>query len=121
MPPKKNPTEPFVDLDLGGEVIYELFFDFEAVAEAEDRTGESLILGLNARTVNAPRVSFVRALFFACLKPRQPEITFQQAAALVTHKNIQIVWGKVLEAWTSCMKEIKEDQAAAGDPPVSQG
>lgn len=113
---KKNPTEQTKDLTIDG-VIYTLFFSFDAVAQAEEATELPLILGLRHRDINAPRVSLVRAMLWACLLPHRPTMTLAEASALVNLRNLHEVWAVVLNAWVAGMKEQRE---AAGDPPKGQ-
>lgn len=112
-----NRTEPVVELELGGET-YELFFSLDAIAAAEEVTGEALITGINQKTVKAPRLLTVRALLWACMLPRRPETTFEEAKEMVTQFTWQAVWGAVLEAWAAGMRKPKD---GAGDPTPGQG
>jgi len=114
--PRRNPTEPTGELKLNGET-FTLFFDFNAVAEVEDQTGIPIILGLSAREVAAPRVSLVRVMLWACLRPKHSDITREQASAMVTQKTTKEVWRCVLEAWSASMTEQEE---AADDPLKGQ-
>ena len=115
--PRKNPTQETVDLTLDGET-YTLFFDLDAIAAAEDETGVALIAGMRKRDVDAPRISMVRALFWACLQPYQPKIELPQASAMVNQWNWSEIWEKVLETWVAGMK--KPDPNAAADPQKGQ-
>jgi hypothetical protein len=114
---KKNPTEPTEELVVNGET-YTLFFNFEAVADAEEATGQPLILGLHKRDIQSPRIAMVRAMLWACLKPHHPEVTYATAAALVNARNARDVWGAVLDVWVAGMEEQKAE--SAGDPPKGQ-
>jgi hypothetical protein len=114
---QNNPTQPGVELTLGG-LTYTLLFDFEAIATAEEATGQSLISGLHKKEVDSPRISLVRGLLWACLLPKQPAITQDEAAKLVNQHNLTAIWGKTLEAWVAGMAEPEAEEG--GDPPVSQ-
>jgi hypothetical protein len=116
--PRKNPTEPTVELNIDGD-SYRLLFSFEAIAEAEDLTGLPLISGLRKKDVDTPRIAFVRALLYACLRPHHSEVTYEEAAALVNQWNWSDIWGKVLDAWVAGMK--KPDPKDAPDPLPDQG
>jgi hypothetical protein len=113
-----NPTQGAVKIELGG-TAYTLRFDFEAIAEAEDLTGKPLLTGLRERDVTSPTISLVRAMFYACLLPEHPYITFEQAKAMVTRKTLTDIWVKVLEAWSLSAPPAEEDQAAT-DPTEGQ-
>jgi hypothetical protein len=119
----KNPIQPTTMLTIpdpikGGEVTFELLFDFEAIAQAEDATGRPLLNGLTRREVDRPTISFVRAMLFAALLPTQPKITVAEASAFVTRKTMTPIWGKVLEAWVACMQDPEESESP--DPSQSQ-
>jgi hypothetical protein len=112
-----NPTSPSVKLQIAGS-SFELVFDFEAIAEAEEITGRALLTGLRRRDIEAPAINLVRAMLFACIHPKQPKVVFAEIKPLVTRENITDVWAKVLEAWTEGLSEPDED--APADPPESQ-
>ena len=112
---KHNPTEPVVKLELDGEE-FDLLFELEAISAAEDVTGLALITGLREKDVQAPRISMIRALLWACLQPKQPSITRQAASVMVTQFNCHKIWDKVLEAWVTGMRKPKE----GADPTQGQ-
>jgi len=100
----KNPVQPSTTLTVadpvkGGEVSFELLFDFEAIARAEDLTGRSLLMGLTRRDIDHPAIGLVRAMLFAFLLPTQPEITFAEASTFVTWETADFIWNKLIEAW----------------------
>lgn len=115
--PRKNPTEPSIELTIDGET-YSLLFNFEAIAEAEEITGLPLISGLRKKDVDTPRISFVRALFFACMRTHQPKVTYDEAAALVNQWNWSEIWTRVLDAWVAGMKKPETTEP---DPQPDQG
>jgi hypothetical protein len=92
-----NPTQPATKLTIAGQE-YSLVFDFEAIAEAEEITGLALITGINAKTVNTPRISTIRGMLYAALRRRHAGLTYSEAAKLVAFHNFNLVWGAVLEA-----------------------
>jgi hypothetical protein len=100
----KNPIQPSVSLTVpdpikGGEVTFELLFDFEAIARAEDVTGRALFSALSRRVVDHPTINLARAMLFAFLLPTQPQIAFTEASAFVTQKTADFIWNKLIEAW----------------------
>jgi hypothetical protein len=115
---RKNPTQQTDSLVIDGET-YVLFFDFEAIADAEELTGLPLISGLTKKDVNSPRISFVRALLYACIRPHQPKVTYEEAAAMVNQWNWSKIWERLLKVWVSGMKEPGPETEA--DPQVDQG
>jgi hypothetical protein len=123
----KNPTQPSTKLVLDGEV-YELLFDFEAIAEAEDITSMALITGITKKDVTAPRISLIRAMLYASLLRKNPKVTVNgdlvpltpaAAGKLVTQFNYAQVWGRVLDAWVACITQTKDDKA--DDPTKGRG
>ncbi len=116
---KNNPTEQTVQLALDGEK-YELFFDLETIAAAEDVTGLPLITGIQEKDVYSPRISLIRAMLWAALQPKWPgkeQLTLAQASKMVTQFNCREIWAKVLETWAAGMRKPKK---VAADPPQSQ-
>ena len=112
-----KPTEPKVTLTLDG-TKYDLLFSLEAIATAEDASGMPLITGLRSKDINAPRISMIRALLWACMLPNYPKTTREEAAGLVTQWNWRDVWEKVVETWVAGMRKPQEGTAA--DPTDSQ-
>ena len=113
-----NPTHPAVKLKLDG-VTYHLRFDFEAIATAEELTDRPLITGLRQKDVTSPKIGLVRSMLFACLRADQPDITLDEAKALVSRETLVSIWTKVLEAWTQAKIE-PDAEAVESDPPKSQ-
>jgi len=112
-----NPVKPTVKLTLVG-TEYRLVFDFESIAEAEDITNVPLLSGLYTSDAVKPKINFLRAFFFACAHSEQPNLTFEQAKALVTQQTFGLVWMKVLEAWKLSQPEAEE---AANDADPTKG
>lgn len=99
-----------VKLTLGG-VEYTLTYDFDAIAEAEEILDRPLITGLRGRDITTPKVSLVRAMFFATAHATHPELTLEQAKALITRANLVEVWTRVLQAWTEAQPDAEEGDA----------
>ena len=116
----KNPVKPSTTLEING-VKYELLFELEAVALAEDITDRPLLTGLRQKDITTPTISLVRAMLFACLAAKHPEITFALAKTFVTRKNWSEIWGTVLNAWTAGLAEPDpEEDAVDADPKTDQ-
>jgi hypothetical protein len=113
----QNPTSPAVKLQIAGS-SFDLVFDFEAIADAEEITGRALLTGLRRRDIEAPAINRVRAMLFACVHTTHALAKFVDVKKLVTRANLTEIWGKVLEAWTEGLAEPSED--APADPPGSQ-
>ena len=116
---KHNPVQPTTELKLGGEV-YELLFDINAVALAEDILDRPLLTGLRQRDFSSPTISLVRGMLYACITAKQPQVTFEQAKAFVTRKNLGEIWTTVLAAWVKGMAEPDPAKDGDGDPTQDQ-
>jgi hypothetical protein len=124
-----NPVQPKTCLTIGAKT-YQLLFDFEAVATAEELVDRPLLTGLRQRDISTPTISLVRAMLFACLYHPHvagvandviPPVTYSEAKALVNRKNLGEVWGKVLSAWTAGLAEADpEEDAVDEDPKTAQ-
>ena len=114
---KHNPVAPVVELKFGGEV-YQLQFSFDAIATAEDILNRPLLCGLDNKDYNAPKVSTVRALMFACMLPHRPETTLSEVKKMVKSvDSIKKVWGPVTSAWFQGMALPDPDDVPADPPP----
>lgn len=113
-----NPVTPHVRLKLAG-VEYRLVYDFDAIAEAEEIVDKPLITGLRGRDITTPKVSLVRAMFFATAHVAHPELTTEQVKSLITRDNLVEVWTKVLEAWTASQPDADEESDENPTPDLS--
>ncbi len=113
----KNPVSPSVTVDIDGEEI-PLRFELEFISDAEDESGMALITGLRERDVNAPRISLVRVLLWALMRPFNSRLTLAEVKPMVTQFNCSEIWGKVLEAWIAGMK--KPGESCEADPHKGQ-
>lgn len=111
-----NPTAPATPLHIRG-IDYSLTWDFQAIADAEELLGRSLITGLSQKDLKAPPIKLVQAMLYACLRKNHPTITFPQAQAMVTLKNIGKIWTAVTDTWVTAMNE-PDDDAPVGEAPV---
>jgi hypothetical protein len=116
---KHNPVQPTTTITLHG-AEYELLFDINAVALAEDTLDRPLLTGLRQRDFSSPTVSLVRGMLYACITARHPEVTFEQAKAFVTRKNLGEVWTTVLAAWVKGIAEPEPAKDVDGDPTQDQ-
>ena len=116
----KNPVQPVTNLAING-INYELLFELDAVALAEDLVDRPLITGLRQKDINTPTFSLMRAMLFACIHAKQPDVTFELVKTFVTRKNWREIWVAVLNAWTAGMGEPDpEEEAAEADPKADQ-
>jgi len=110
-----DPTQPVTKLTIGKEE-YALQFDFEAIAEAEDALDRPLITGLSQRDVNRPKISTVRSMFYAALRRSRPDLTFEQASALVTVQTLRTIWQAVVIAYGHFCADPEDSE----NPPAAQ-
>ena len=116
----KNPVQQSISLTVGDNK-FELLFDFESVALAEELTDRPLLTGLDTRSINTPKISTIQAMLFACLLPKQPKTSLADAKLLVTRKNFRAVWSSVLNAWVAGLAEPDpEEDAVEADPKQDQ-
>lgn len=105
---KSNPTQPSTVVTIAGQE-FRLAFDLQAIAEAEEVSGLPLITGITAKVAQTPKLSLVRAMFYASLLRHHPTVTSAGASASVTVHNWVEVWTKVLEAWSKFLAEPNEE------------
>jgi hypothetical protein len=111
-----NPTAPATPLHICG-TDYTLTWDFQAIADAEEILGRSLITGLSQRDLKAPPIKLVQGMLYACIRKNHPAVTFAEARAMVTLKNIGKIWTAVTDTWVTAMNEPDED-APVGESKV---
>jgi hypothetical protein len=105
-----TPTATEHKLTLMG-TTYTLAFDFQAIADAEEITGRSLITGLRQKDIDAPAVKLVQAMFYAVTRKHHEGLTYERVKALVTPKTLVPIWAAVLQVWIAGLAEPDE-----GDP-----
>lgn len=92
---------------------YDLVFDYNSVADAEALTGVNLLHGISAAMFGTVTAAQLRGLLFASLKPRNPDITLQQAGELISIGNLKQVYTALSEAWSASVPPQKAEGAAA--------
>ena len=85
---------------------YQLCFDFNAMASAEQLTGLNLLRALDFKNINT--VTF-RALLYAALLHYQPDTTLESAGSLVTAATAPDLMNKVVKAYIVSQPEEDED------------
>ena len=113
-----NPVAPTTPLTING-VQYDLLFDLEAVAQAEELLDRPLLTGLRQRDMYTPTISLVRAMLFACIHAKHDGLSFDLVKSFVTRKNLAEIWGAVLTAWTKGHAEPDADEAEAEPDPTT--
>jgi hypothetical protein len=117
--PGSDPTLPNVALTIN-EKVFQLCYDFNSIAEAENLTGINLLFSsMDFQNLDARKY---RALLFAALLKGQPGITLDEAGALINNTTIPSILQALVEAWTGSHPEILVDSEKADkvNPPVEQ-
>jgi hypothetical protein len=116
---KQNPVAPSTTLVIGKQT-FELLFDFESIALAEELTDRSLLTGLRSKDINSPSIRLVQSMLFACIHANHPEVTYTEAKSLVNRKNLSSIWGSILSAWSAGMAEPDHEADDDADPKPGQ-
>lgn len=113
-----DPTVRFVPLKLGG-TTYQLCFDFDAIAKAEEMTGMNLLFGVDWSKVNVVRT---RAMLVACMLKAQPDITPEKLTKYITHRNMPRIQNALIDAWVnSTPDEDEEENPPQPEPSPANG
>ena len=94
-----DPTIKFVPLKLGDKE-YKLCFDFDSIAIAEERTGMSLLAGVNFTNLGVRRI---RAMLYASALKANPEVTLKEFTPHIKLTNIAKIQVALADAWVESM------------------
>ncbi len=108
--PAVDPTLPKVELKLDGKT-YHLCFTFAALALAEAKLRKE---GVNVNLLHALDLSSLDAtrvvpLLYAALITHEPDMTFTEAAALVTLRNLGAIFEGIASAYGESLSEPDQD------------
>jgi hypothetical protein len=117
--PALDATLPDVSIEIKGET-YHLCFDYAALSIAERKLSDvgikvNMLEALDLRGIGAERLPIV---FFAALVKAQPDITYEEASALITMKNYADIFSKVVEAFVASMAEPKTAEETKAENPT---
>jgi hypothetical protein len=118
---KADAMLPRTPIEIRGK-MYDLCFDFGAIAEAETAINGELLRAGREDRVNLlialceQNLANTRALFAGCIRTFHPEIGFDQAVAMVGPDNVFAIAMAMRDAWS---RSIPEPEKPA-DPPVAQ-
>jgi|ERR1035441_77955 hypothetical protein len=108
-----NPVVRYASITID-ETDYKLAFSFGALAKAEKQTGCNLLSGMvsasNILDSGFPGASVVLGMFWASLSVALPDITIDEASALITADNVAEVWTAVQEAQALSSKTYKPEE-----------
>jgi len=105
-----DPTTGFVDLELDGKA-FKLAFDFDAVAEAEDKAGVSLLIGVDWRNL---RVRQLRGLLYAAALKAQPDTKIEDLTKYIIPRYTTAIVNSLVEAWIAATPDRDTDE----NPPT---
>lgn len=97
---------------------YHLMFDYNAVCDAEAKTGVNLMSCLSGQGLNANQT---RGLLYACLLPKHPLVTLKEAGELLT-KGLPVVLSNLLPVITGAVdtgveeEEVEAESTSAAPP-----
>lgn len=92
--PGLDPALPDVPVILGG-VERKLCFDYNAIVLAEKATGVNLLKGMVADL----SATTLRGLLWAALHRDYPDMTIEEAGALITPRNVPAIHYALNQAW----------------------
>ena len=99
-----DPTLPDVSLVVG-DTTYRLAFDFNACALVQAQTGINVFAQSGSEDFNPLHF---RAMFWAALVKDQPEMTINDAGALITPKTLPAIAAAVHQTWAASQAEPVE-------------
>ena len=109
-----TPADPLIEYadvtiaSLTGEVTtYRLAYDFNAIAEAEQLAGCNLLQGMASVLLNTWTAAQLRGLFYAGLRKAHPDITIQEAGAMVRIDTMPAIHTALLKAYNSSLPEAE--------------
>jgi hypothetical protein len=114
-----DPTIQFVPLTLGKKT-YQLCYDFDAVAKAEDMTGLPLLAGVDWRNISIRRIA---AMLYASALKADPDVTLAEFKPLIKHGSIGKIQIALAQAWVENQGDEEESTASQSEdstenPPV---
>ena len=107
-----DPSLPKTPIAIDGKE-WNLCFDYSALAEAEqalNQEGHAVNLLLS---LPVPSLATVKPLFAAALRTFHPEVSFEEASAMVTLANARFVADLVCNAWMAAQAEPEPDPTQA--------
>lgn len=111
-----NPHRGEVEL-VAGAASYTLVLSWNALCEAEDKIGKTI--GEIAAELDSGRwrLKTVRALLWAALRERHPEVDLAEAGRIGSAAGVDVVLAAISRALTA--GAASDEGAPAGDPPTA--
>ena len=100
-----NPIVKYASLELNG-MEYKLCWDFNAIAVAEEITGQELLLRSDPGRITAKQL---RGMLYAAMLRAQPSITLDHVTELITFKHAPIIANALTQAWIDSNQEPEKN------------
>ena len=110
-----NPVARYSTITLKG-IEYKLAFDFNALAQAEADTKLNLLSALDFIGLDIQKY---RALLYATMLKFQPEMTIEEAGALIGLDVMPRISEAIVEAWKLSMPDPEPGKSARPPQPES--
>jgi hypothetical protein len=112
-----EPTVQFEELEIEGE-IYNLVYDFDAIAKAEKLVGCNLLAGMAGIIIEEGyySASQVLGLFYASLQRAHPKMTMRDVAVLCRIDRIPDIVDAIRGAYNKSMPDVKKTAGGEGQP-----
>ena len=107
-----DPTARYTKLELGTKT-YNLCFDFDSIAKAEEMTGMELLFGVDWTKINAKRML---AMLLACALKAHPDVKPETFKRHITHRNLPKLQTALIDAWVNSTPEGEEENPAKPEP-----
>lgn len=112
-----DPVVESVPLEIDGKT-YRLFYDFNAIAEAEQAAGCNLMHGIAVVMLNGMDARQFRGLLYGALRVAHPKMTLLDAGNLIRIDTMPEIRRALVLAWNASLpegKKIAEDPTEGGD------
>lgn len=106
-----DPNVEYVPLKLGKRE-YQLCYDFDAIARAEDITGMPLLLGVDWHNMKSREL---RALLYAAALKAQPDAKLADFTPYIRPAHTGAIVAALIKVWVTSNAEKEED---AENPPT---
>jgi|SRR6266567_3327687 len=102
-------TLPKVFVEIN-DTKYHMCFDFNAICTVEELTGINLLNQMYDLNLDKLSSKMFRALLFASLLKAQPDMTIDDAGALINPYTTQSIYPALLQAWFESMPKPSEEE-----------
>ena len=107
-----NPTVEYVPLTLGKQT-YQLCYDFDAIAKAEDITGMPLLLGVNWYEMKSREL---RALLYAAALKAQPDVKLNEFTKYIRPTYTGAIVDALVKTWAASNQKEDDENPPTPEP-----